>query len=205
MNRLFQGESYGRAQAYKESDMTHRTWLYLILAMTVLVGGCNLSTNDKDDATPVPPSATPAPTPTPSADLLIYLVAPEGSTGPGEPIACGSYMVPVVRGPAPTTDTPRQITSALTELFSIREDFLGESGLYNPLHLSDLSVQRVTVDAGGQATIELSGSLMLLGVCADPLIVAQIEQTARQFDISGVSILVNDTPIADLISGRGTD
>jgi hypothetical protein len=181
-----------------------------------------LSTNNSGTGAPAAtttlPSVvlTPAPggeTATPQAQgpgspagsqMVIYLVAPEGGPGPVGPIGCGDYLVPVVRGSSPPTNTYRQIAYALLDLFSIKEPFYGQSGLYDPLYQSSLSVQSVTIDATGHATVSLSGNLVLGGECDGPRVQAQIEDTVLQFPVTDVTVLLNGRPLADVLSGRGS-
>jgi hypothetical protein len=196
-----------------------RRWHILaVLVLAVGVAGCTLSTNTSETGTPaatttLPPVVlTPVPggeTATPQAQglgspadqMVIYLVAPEGGSGP---IGCGDYLVPVVRGTNPPTTTDRQIAYALMDLFSIKEPFYGQSGLYDPLYQSGLSVQSVTIDAGGHATVSLSGNPVLGGECDGSRVEAQIEDTVLQFPVTDVTVLLNGRPLADALSGRGS-
>jgi len=67
---------------------------------------------------------------------------------------------------------------------------------------SDLQVQSATME-GGQAVVHLSGTMMLGGVCDNPRVQAQLEETARQFSPTGqVAVFVNDVPLADVLSLR---
>jgi len=129
---------------------------------------------------------------------------PEGSSGPVGPIGCGDYLVPVEFGPSFPTITYRQIAYALIDLFSIKEPFYGQSGLYNPLYQSSLSVQSVTVDDTMHATVSLSGNLVLGGECDGPRVQAQIEDTVLQFSVTDVTVLLNGTPLADVLSVQGS-
>lgn len=176
-------------------------WFVTLLAV---LAGCNLDSNNTD-STPVSATETPSPdsaTPLPG-DLVIYLATPEGDPGPIGPIGCGNYLVPVTRGPLPPTTTDRQIATALTDLFSIKDQFYGESGLMNALYQSNLVVQSVTLDDSGNATVDLTGDYLLSGVCSDAIFRAQIEETARQFSAASVAVFINGTPLADVVSGRG--
>jgi hypothetical protein len=196
--------------------------LYIVATLVLVLGvsGCTLSTHHEETSTPaatttLPAMLTPPPgaeTATPEApgqgplagsQTVIYLVAPEGGPGPVGPIGCGDYLVPVERGPYLPTIAERQIAYALMDLFSIKEQFYGESGLYNPLYQSSLSVQSVTVDANGHATVNLSGNLVLGGECNSPRVQAQIEDTVLQFSVTDVTVLLNGRPLADVLSGRG--
>jgi hypothetical protein len=140
-----------------------------------------------------------------TAPMVVYLAAPEGSTGPIGPVGCGNYLVPVIRGEIPSTETQGQIAYALSDLFSIKDQFYGQSGLYNVLYQSNLAVENVTLDNTGHATIFLTGDYFLAGECDDPVFRAQIEYTAQQFSgVSGVSVFINGTAIEEVLSGRGT-
>jgi hypothetical protein len=203
--------------------MTMRRW-HILVALVVAFGvaGCTLSTNTDKTSTPAATTTLPpvVPTPTPVAEtatprtsgrvppsgtqVVVYLVAPEGGSGPVGPIGCGDYLVPVEFGPSFPTNTYRQIAYALIDLFSIKEPFYGQSGLYNPLYQSSLSVQSVTVDDNGHATVNLSGNLVLGGECDGPRVQAQIEDTALQFSITDVMVFLNGRPLADALSGQGS-
>lgn len=175
--------------------------------MVALVGtNANVVFNDSPTLTARAALAIATPQASETAgQMVVYLVAPEGSTGPLGPFGCGHYLVPVVRGEIPPTTADRQIAYALLELLSIKDQFYGQSGLMNTLYQSNLTLQNVTVDGTtGQATVKISGQVMLDGECSAPLFQAQIEQTALQFSASGVSIFINDQPIAEVLSGRGT-
>jgi hypothetical protein len=200
-----------------------RRW-HILAALVAAFGvaGCTLSTNTDKTSTPaatttLPPvvltptpvaeTATPQPpgrVPPSGTQTVVYLVAPEGGSGPVGPIGCGDYLVPVEFGPSPPTNTYRQIAYALIDLFSIKEPFYGQSGLYNPLYQSSLSVQSVTVDDNGHATVNLSGNLVLGGECDGPRVQAQIEDTALQFSITDVAVFLNGRPLADALSGQGS-
>lgn len=154
---------------------------------------------------PLPPTPTLAPQPQPTQAppsgvffdrANIYLI----SMGDGGGVGCGDSTVPVLRQFSPTV---APLTSALETLLSIHSDYYGESGLYNALYQSNLSLQGVNI-VNGQAIINLSGQLITGGTCDDPRIIAQIEQTALQFaTINGVQINVNGVPIRDALSQAG--
>ena len=57
--------------------------------------------------------------------------------------------------------------------------------------------------AGGKATINLSGSLVLNGVCDDPRVEAQIEQIALQFStVKTVAVFLNNIPLQQALSEK---
>jgi hypothetical protein len=73
--------------------------------------------------------------------------------------------------------------------------------LYNALYQSDLQVDRVSLNAQGQAEVYLTGKLMLAGECDNPRVEEQINQTAKLFStVNAVSVFVNDKPLKDALS-----
>ncbi|MCA9873956.1 MAG: GerMN domain-containing protein [Anaerolineales bacterium] len=130
----------------------------------------------------------------------IYLIALEDAGQSGPAIGCSDSAVPVVIDIEPTA---APLTAALNYLLGLNEQYYGQSGLYNALYQSDLTLQGVNI-ANGEATINLAGSIQLGGVCDDPRIVAQIEYTALQYDtVDRVSINLNGQPLESQIGGRG--
>lgn len=147
---------------------------------------------------PLPSNETPSTlNPTPQM-VQIFLIALEDNGQSGELVGCGDSVVPV-QVQIPTTKGV--LKAALEELLSLKERFYRQSGLYNALYQSDLQVDRVSIDAQGQAQVYLTGTLMLGGECDDPRIEAQIDQTALQFStFNEVSVFVNGQTLKDALS-----
>ena len=113
-------------------------------------------------------------------------------------IGCGDSVIPVEVQFAPTA---APLTAALNALFSNRQQYYGESGLYSALYASTLQVSAVNI-VNGEAIISLTGTLQLGGACDSPRVQAQIEQTALQFStVDRVSIFLNGTPLSNSLSG----
>ena len=75
--------------------------------------------------------------------------------------------------------------------------------LYNALYRSSLAVQSLAIDAQGQATVKLSGALVVGGVCDDPRAFAQLAETALQFStVERVTVLVNGRELTEILSER---
>jgi LysM repeat protein len=130
----------------------------------------------------------------------IYLIALDDAGQSGLAVGCGDSVVPVEIEIEPTI---APMTAALEQLLAIDEEFYGQSGLYNALAASDLSVQGIDIDAS-TAIIALTGELRLGGVCDNPRVKAQLRQTALQFTtVDSVAITVNGTPLDQLLSGQG--
>ncbi len=131
--------------------------------------------------------------------VKIFLIALEDNGQSGILVGCGDSAVPV------TVVIPRTqgvLKAALEKLLSIKEQYYGESGLYNALYQSDLKLKSVTIDQG-KAIIHLTGTVMLGGVCDAPRVEAQIKQTALQFStVSDVDVFINDIPLEDVLSQK---
>lgn len=137
-----------------------------------------------------PGTGTPNP-PTGQIDVLIFLTSQGGGS-----VGCGDQVVPVTRRIAATDGV---LAASLNELLNLKSQTIGESGLYNALYQSDLRLDRVAV-VNGQAQISLSGTVKTNGVCDKPRIIAQIEQTVRQFSsVTSTAITLNGQPLADAI------
>lgn len=154
-------------------------------------------------ATPTSPTTTFTPPAAPqSGDLTlkIFLVAINDNGSSGKKIGCNDSLVGV---DMQVPRTQAVLRAALTQLLSIKDRDYGQSGLVNALYQSDLSIQALTIQ-NGEAIIQLAGKLSSGGVCDDPRIIGQLEQTALQFStVQTVTIFVNGKKIQDLLSGRG--
>ncbi len=118
----------------------------------------------------------------------IYLVALEDEGRTGMQIGCGDRLVPVEVQIEPTLAVLR---AAMESLVNLDDRFYEESGLYNALYRSNLSVDELTLE-NGTATIQLSGQLSLGGVCDTPRFKGQLQQTALQFyTVDNVEIFIN--------------
>lgn len=130
----------------------------------------------------------------------LYLVELEGGTA-GNQIGCGDRLVAgVTRIPVGGT-TAKRVEQTLSQLLAIDDPYYGESGLYTALYQSDLHVGRVTIRRG-VATINLTGTMQLGGVCDEPRVEAQLRQTVLQFPgLNDVMFLINGRPLS--LGGRG--
>ncbi len=168
------------------------------------------------DALPSQPPITPIHTPDltathPASDatatpdlagmrVFVFLIALEDGGKSGPAVGCGDSVVPVA---VMLPRTEGVLRAALEKLLSMKDQFLGESGLYNALYQSDLRVDGVRIE-DGKAVIELSGTLQQGGECDSPRIQAQLEQTALQFStVKSTAIFINGKPLEDVLSLRG--
>lgn len=153
---------------------------------------------------PLPPTSIP-PTAEPASQGLdrvkIYLIAIGDNGVSGKLIGCGDSLVPVE---VPITPTLGVLRAALNELFKLEgQQYYGQSGLYNALYQSDLAIADVAV-IGGEARINLTGTMMLGGVCDNPRVEEQLKALALQFNtVERVSIYINGKALEDVLDLKG--
>jgi hypothetical protein len=128
------------------------------------------------------------------SQVNIYLIG----IGAGR-VGCGDQVVPVRRKIAPTA---APLTAALNELLSLKDQYYGQSGLYNALYQSNLSIQNIT-RKGATWYIYLTGSMQLGGVCDIPRVEAQLLRTALQFPtVKQVHYFINGVPLKTALSQK---
>lgn len=132
--------------------------------------------------------------------VKIYLVALGDGTVSGpttDQIGCGDTVVGVDRE---VPYTPAPLRAALTELLSLHDRNYGESGLYNSLYRSHLSIDSLAIDKG-IATIKLVGTHQLGGVCDNPRFEAQLIRTALQFpSVTKAEYFINGVALKNVLS-----
>ncbi len=132
--------------------------------------------------------------------VQVFLIAVGDNGQTGSQVGCGDSAVPVQVQTPPTSQV---LQAALTSLLSIKEQFYGQSGLYNALYQSDLRVESITIVAG-KASVYLTGTLLMGGECDTPRVRAQLELTILQFPtVSEADIFINGKPLADVLSLKG--
>lgn len=186
----------------------------LVILFLVLIGyGYTVNNQNSVSSTPSPSTTTvstispttalsPSVSPQPSEgsqatvnQVKIVLIALSSGGG----IGCGDGTQQVVRNITPTT---APLKAAMQELLAQKSQYYGQSGLYNALYQSNLSVQNVSID-NGIATINLSGTLQLGGTCDSPRVQAQLEQTALQFPtVNKADIFINGKLLKDALSQK---
>jgi hypothetical protein len=127
--------------------------------------------------------------------VKVYPIA-LGEGTPGN-IGCGDKPVAVTRNVRPTT---APLTAAIRELITLKGKHYGESGLFNPLYQSNLSIQTVTL-VNGKASIRLVGTLHVEGACQGAAVKAVFDRTALQFStVKSVSVYINGRSLIDILS-----
>lgn len=131
--------------------------------------------------------------------VKLFFVALDDKGKSGKKIGCDDSIVAVERA-IPATVAP--LSGALRELFLIREQNYGASGLYNALAPSNLKIENISL-VGDRAEIRLSGAVKLGGVCDNPRFEAQIKETALQFStVKSVAVFINDIPLEKILSEK---
>jgi len=139
------------------------------------------------------------------AEASIYLVAIGDNGQSGQLVGCGDSLIPVTVNVGDQATTESKIRSTLTKLFEIKAQYYGESGLYDALYNSNLTVDSVQM-IGTKAVVNLSGTFSLGGVCDDPRAIGQIESTIKQFaGVSSTDVLYQGNLIENVLSGRGVE
>lgn len=147
------------------------------------------------------PIKTMIPSDLPTQSMVqIFLIAVDDNGKTGTPVGCGDSVVPVQVEIPPTQGV---LKAALIALLSVKDQYYGQSGLYNALYQSDLQVESLSIN-GSKASVYLTGTLLMGGECDSPRLQAQLEQTVLQFqNVTEVAIFINGKPLVDILSLKG--
>lgn len=170
----------------------------LFLALTLLLSACAEESWPETQISPDLAVEEEALTESdPMVQIAFIALEDEGNSGPL--VGCGDSVVAVTSTYATFRTVDQKVTGALTALFGVEAQNYGESGLYNALYQSDLTVDSVSV-SNEEIRVELSGTLLSGGTCDDPRIQAQIQETI--LDNAGMSA---DTPLVITLNGTSLD
>jgi hypothetical protein len=94
------------------------------------------------------------------------------------------------------------VMTALQALLNEKHTTIGQSGLYNAVANSQLTVDSIDTSSA-IPTVKLKGQLSSGGVCDDPRIIEQLKATILQSDKdTKVNILVNGKNIEEALSQK---
>jgi len=126
----------------------------------------------------------------------IYLIALEDNGKSGPMVGCGDSLIAV-------KTQVKDARAALQLLLEKHDQWFGQSWLYNSLYQSDLKIDRFETN-DGNIEVDLTGNLVLGGVCDNPRVNDQIKATIRQSttDNSPVFIRINGILLEDLLSQK---
>lgn len=128
--------------------------------------------------------------------IKVYLVAVGDNGQAGKKIGCEDSLVPVTRT---IRKTAAPLKGALEELLSTPPETGENPKLQNfwkgrNLRVRSVSIRRAT------ATIHISGEVFVAGICDQPRIVSQIDETARQFPtVKRVKVFIGKRTLEDAI------
>jgi hypothetical protein len=188
----------------RKANSLSRLNIVLIVVMLVLaaaVGALLLFRRPSADRTLTQPTANPdtsQPVNEPSIkgyDVQVAYIAIGDEGKAGDLIGCGDSVRYINR----TVQATSSIEGALQSLLSDKTE-RSQSGLYNALWQSNLTLDAVTV-VDRSADVTLSGQMQLSGECDNPRVKAQLESTVRQ--VSGgevVNIMLNGRTLDDALS-----
>ena len=129
-------------------------------------------------------------------EVKVYLVASGDNGKRGKKIGCDDSLVPVTRR---VSATGAPLRAALQELLSIPPEPVDNPGLQNFWKGRNLSLRSVSIQKQ-TATILISGEVFVAGICDEPRIVGQIEETARQFpSVKNVKVFIGKRTLAEAI------
>ena len=128
--------------------------------------------------------------------INVYLVAVGDNGQAGKKIGCEDSVVPVTRS---IRKTAAPLKAALEELLATPPEIGANPKLQNFWKGRNLRVRSVSI-RGSTATIHLSGEVFVAGICDQPRIESQIEETARQFPtVKSVKVFIGKRTLADAI------
>lgn len=180
----------------------------IVAAVTLLGSGCisvqlqepsdsvSASTQPVAAVTPVIPAPiAKAPVVAKTGTIKLFMIAMSDEGKSGKLVGCGDSVIPVTVTIPPTI---APLSAAFKALLALKSSDYGQSGLYNPSYADSQpngSFQFVSASVvKGVAKIYLKGQISLPGECEDPRLLAQFEETAKQFStVKQVEIYINGT------------
>jgi hypothetical protein len=128
--------------------------------------------------------------------IKIYLVAVGDNGKTGKKIGCEDSLVAVTRT---IKKTPAPLAAAIRELLSTPQHPDGSPNLENFWKGRNLRVKSVVI-SNRTATIYLTGEVFVAGICDEPRIESQIQETALQFPtVKKVKVFIGKRTLADAI------
>jgi hypothetical protein len=134
------------------------------------------------------------PPPPVTETAFVYLVAIGDAGESGMFFGCDDSLIPVEIDIEANQSDEDRIAAVLQAMFA-NGDTWDDTGLYNVFADSSLTVDNVTID-NGEATVNLSGELVIGGVCDNPRVEEQLLATITQFaGVSSAVVLLNGAPV----------
>jgi spore germination protein GerM len=129
-------------------------------------------------------------------EVKVYLVALGDNGQRGKKIGCEDSLVAVTRTIKPTA---APLKAAIQELLSTPPETGDNPKLLNFWKGRNLRVRSVSISKS-TVTIYFSGEVFVAGICDEPRIKSQIEETARQFpNVKKVKVFIGKRTLEDAI------
>jgi hypothetical protein len=184
--------------------MTCKKYLPILGLIPVIIYGCQVSRPlhpantepNLPETTPTVSAQKPTPQKESGGNLKIYLIALEDAGKSGPVVGCGDSLVAV--------DVQADgMHEALRLLLDNHSRYYGQSDLYSALYQSNLTVRRFEI-TNEKTEVDLSGDLILGGVCDTPRVKEQLTATIRQA-VSGndpIAITINGISLDEILSQK---
>jgi hypothetical protein len=144
-------------------------------------------------------SAASQPTPGIQRSPYLYFVALGDKGKKGKKIGCDDSLIPVTDETVQSGD--RSLKSKYTRLFSISEQYYGNTTLYNALANSNLALLKSEMKGDGTQVVHLTGSVSLGGTCDTPRVMEQITAIAQEESPTGkAEIYLNGKTLQSALS-----
>jgi spore germination protein GerM len=129
-------------------------------------------------------------------EVKVYLVAVGDNGKMGKKIGCEDSLVAVTRT---IKENAAPLKAAIQELLSTPQETGDNPKLQNFWKGKNLRVRSVSIRKS-TATIYLSGEVFVAGICDEPRIKSQVEETAKQFpNVKRVKVFIGKRRLEDAI------
>ncbi len=147
---------------------------------------------------------TTEPTSFPGDPVRFYLIIPGDAGLSGPKVGCDDSVVGISTDGARSGVIASDIRASLEALFNVDTETYGGSGFINALYNSPLTVQNVSL-TGDTVTVNLGGSLQMVGVCSDARMQAQLLYTIFQYPgFANAFVFVGGANMRQLFDASGT-
>lgn len=163
-----------------------------VVSLILVLSACTLQ---KEVETPVPIALI---------SVNFYLISSAESGQPGQQLGCGDTAAIASTIISGDSDLATTVQGALNGLFAARNADYASLGYVNYFDGMGLAANTLTIN-GDLATIELSGDLILTGVCSDAAMQGQLLLTIFQYpELNNALIRLNGQNLKQFFDMSGT-
>ena len=132
--------------------------------------------------------------------ISIYLIARDDWGTNGVLLGCSDSGVQVTLARFATGDINADMAASLSEMFNIRNEFYGQSGLVTAWYDSPMTIESLMVE-GNRVELNLTGQMNLLGACGDARLEGQLLLNIFQYQsITEAFITLNGTNLKNFFN-----